>query len=92
MAEKKEETKVKIATKPIAKKEKAIKKAEPKKATEKKVAKKVEQQFFAADLAEKMGMRSFDFFLIKRQAGITDSTPITMSEMKELYNKIIEGR
>lgn len=39
-----------------------------------------------------MGMRSFDFFLIKRQAGITDSTPITMSEMKELYNKIIEGR
>lgn len=90
MVEKKEE-KQKIATKPIAKKEKAIKKIAPKKA-EPKVVKKVEQQFFAGDLAEKMGMRSFDFFLIKRQAGITDSTPITMSEMKELYNKIIEGR
>ena len=90
MVEKKE-IKEKITTKPIAKKEKAVKKVVPKKA-EPKVAKKAEQQFFAADLAEKMGMRSFDFFLIKRQANITDSTPITMSEMKDLYNKIIEGR
>ncbi len=90
MAEKKE-IKTKIATKPIAKKEKTVKKAEPKKVA-KKVTKKAEQQFFASDLAEKMGIRSFDFFLIKRQAGITDSTPITMSKMKELYDKIIEGR
>lgn len=90
MVEKKEE-KQKIATKPIAKKEKAIKKVVPKKAAPK-VEKQVEQQFFAADLAEKMGIRSYDFFLIKRQEGITDSTPITMSKMKELYDKIIEGR
>ncbi len=85
MAEKKEDIKTKVATKPIAKKvvKKVEQKAEPK---------KTEQQFFAADLAEKMGMRSFDFFLIKRQTGLTDSTPITMSEMKELYDKIIEGR
>ena len=86
MVEKKE-IKEKIATKPIAKKEKIIKKAEAKK-----VVKKAEQQFFAGDLAKKMGMRSFDFFLIKRETGITDTTPITMSELKELYNKIIEGR
>lgn len=85
MAEKKEDIKTKVATKPIAKKAKPIKKVE-------KVAKKAEQQFFASDLADKMGIRSFDFFLIKRQAGITDSTPITMSKMKELYDKIIEGR
>lgn len=85
MAEKKEDIKTKVATKPIAKKAKTIKKVE-------KVAKKAEQQFFASDLADKMGIRSFDFFLIKRQAGITDSTPITMSKMKELYDKIIEGR
>ena len=85
MAEKKEDIKTKVATKPIAKKVKPIKKVE-------KVAKKAEQQFFASDLADKMGIRSFDFFLIKRQAGITDSTPITMSKMKELYDKIIEGR
>lgn len=85
MAEKKEETKTKISTKPIAKKvEKKVKpKSEPKKA---------EQQFFASDLAAKMGIRSYDFFLIKRQTGLTDSTPITMSKMKELYDKIIEGR
>ena len=85
MAEKKEDIKTKVATNPIAKKgvKKVEQKAEPK---------KTEQQFFAADLAEKMGMRSFDFFLIKRQTGLTDSTPITMSEMKELYDKIIEGR
>jgi len=86
MAEKKEDIKTKVAAKPIAKKTKPVVKAE------KKVVKKAEQQFFASDLAEKMGIRSFDFFLIKRQAGITDSTPITMSKMKELYDKIIEGR
>lgn len=85
MADKKE-IKEKIATKPIAKKEKVIKKTEPK------VVKKAEQQFFAGDLAKKMGIRSFDFFLIKREIGITDTTPITMSKMKELYDKIIEGR
>lgn len=90
MAEKKD-IKEKIATKPIAKKEKAIKKIAPKKA-EPKVETKAEQQFFAADLAEKMGIRGYDFFLIKRQEGITDSTPLTMSKMKELYDKIIEGR
>lgn len=85
MAEKKEETKTKNSTKPIVKK--VEKKVEPKSEP-----KKAEQQFFAADLAERMGIRSFDFFLIKRQAEITDSTPITMSKMKELYDKIIEGR
>lgn len=84
MAEKKE-IKEKIATKPIAKKIKTPKAAP-------KVAKKAEQQFFAKDLAEKMGIRSFDFFLMKRETGMTDTTPITMSKMKELYDKIIEGR
>lgn len=85
MVEKKD-IKEKIATKPIAKKAKSFK-AKPKVA-----AKQTEQQFFAKDLAEKMGIRSFDFFLMKREAKITDTTPITMSKMKELYDKIIEGR
>lgn len=85
MAEKKE-IKEKIATKPIAKKVKSFKEKP------KVVAKQTEQQFFAKDLADKMGIRSFDFFLMKREANITDTTPITMSKMKELYDKIIEGR
>ena len=49
-----------------------------------------EQQFFAADLAEKMGIGSYDFFLIKREAGIQDGSPITRSKMQELYDKIIK--
>lgn len=88
MADKKEE-KTKFAPKTIAKKTEATKKVSSKKAV---AAEPIEQQFFAVDLAKKMGIRNYDFFLIKRQEGITDSTPITMSKMKELYNKIIEGR
>jgi len=53
-------------------------------------SKTVEQQFFAKDLADKMGIASFDFLLIKREAGIEDGSSITMSEMKKLYDKIIK--
>lgn len=49
-----------------------------------------EQQYFAADLAEKMGIKSYDFFLIKREAGIEDGSPITRSKMQKLYDKIIK--
>ena len=55
----------------------------------KKQAKPAEQQFFAKDLADKMGIASFDFLLIKREAGIEDGSPITRSKMQELYDKII---
>ena len=58
--------------------------------TKKEEPKIVEQQFFAHELAEKMGIASFDFLLIKREAGIEDGTPITMTKMQELYNKIIK--
>lgn len=72
----KKEIKDKKIVKPVT-----IKKEEPK---------NVEQQFFAKDLAEKMGIASFDFLLIKREAGIEDGSSITMSEMKKLYDKIIK--
>lgn len=36
-----------------------------------------------------MGIASFDFLLIKREAGIEDGSPITRSKMQELYDKII---
>lgn len=49
---------------------------------------KVEQKFFAKDLATKMGIETFDFLLIKREAGLEDNSVITMSEMQKLYNEI----
>ena len=71
------------------KEKKVIKPATTKKQV--KQPKKIEEQFFAKDLATKMGIPSFDFFLIKREAGIEDGSPITRSEMQKLYNKIIKG-
>ena len=50
--------------------------------------KKTEQKFFAQDLANKMGIDSFEFLLIKREAGLEDNSIISMYEMKKLYNKI----
>lgn len=89
MATKKENKEDKKIIKPatITKKEKkpAIKKQKIV------INKKTEEQFFAKDLAEKMGISSFEFLLIKREAGIEDGSPITRSEMQKLYNKIIKG-
>lgn len=81
----KKETKEKKTIKPAP----TIKKAKANKKSTTKSAKPVEQQFFAKDLAEKMGIASFDFLLIKREAGIEDGSPITGSKMQELYDKII---
>lgn len=53
---------------------------------------KVEQKVFAKDLARKLGVPSFDYFVIKRQEGIDDMTPISTSEFKKMYQKILEGR
>ena len=82
MAIKKEEKNKKIV-KPATIKNQKKSKAEKK---------QPEPQFFASDLAEKMGITSFDFLLIKREAGIENGSPITRSKMQELYNKIIKGR
>jgi hypothetical protein len=60
-----------------------------KKVVKKEPVKPKEQQFFAKDLAANMGIDSFDFLLIKREANIEDDTGITQSEMQKLYNKII---
>lgn len=81
MAIKKDEKDKKVVKPATIKKPKEIKKS---------ISKPPEQQFFAKDLAEKMGISSFDFLLIKREAGIKDGSPITRSKMQELYNKIIK--
>ena len=69
----KKDSKIKKVTKPVTKKAQ-----EP-----------VEPQFFAKDLAERMGIERFDFLLIKREGNIEDGSLITMSKMQELYNKVI---
>ena len=80
MAEKKETAK---KTAKVAKKVQPVKKSQV----------KIEQQFFAKDLADRMGISSIDFLLIKRENNIKDDTPLTASEMKEIFNKtIVEGR
>lgn len=78
MAEKKETAK---------KATKVVKKVQPAKKP-----KKVEQQFFAKDLADQMGISSIDFLLIKRENDMRDDTPITASEMKEIFNKTVGRR
>ena len=55
----------------------------------KKAQEPAEPQFFAKELAERMGIERFDFLLIKREANIEDGSLITMSKMQELYNKVI---
>lgn len=85
MAEKKET--VKEATKVVKKPTKVVKRAQSAKKPE-----KIEQQFFAKDLADQMGISSIDFLLIKRENNIKDDTPLTASEMKKIFYKTVEGR
>ena len=72
----------------VEKKDSKIKKV-TKKVTPKAKQEPVEPQFFAKDLAERMGIERFDFLLIKREAKIEDGSLITMSRMQELYDKVI---
>lgn len=53
---------------------------------------KVEQKRFAKDLAKSLGVPEFDYFIIKRQEGITDETPLSKTEFTNMYQKILEGR
>lgn len=57
-----------------------------------KTPEKIEQKKFAKDLAKSLGVPSFDYFIIKRQEGIDDMTPLSTSEFKRMYQKILEGR
>ena len=88
MVEKKEDKKINkivksIATKPAKKINNAVKEKQIKKPQQ------TEQQFFVKELAERMGIGSYDLFLMKRDAELKDDSLITMSEMQKLYNKIV---
>ena len=46
----------------------------------------------AVQIAEILGIASFDFFMIKNAKNIEDSTLLTMTEFQKLYKEAIEGR
>lgn len=88
MVEKKDNKKINKIISSVSKKDtkSTSKVVKPKK--EKKPQQK-EQQFFVKELAERMGIDSYDLFLMKREANIQDGSLITMPEMQKLYNKIV---
>lgn len=83
----------KITKKTVAKKAepKVVQKTQPKVIKAKPTGEKFEPHFPAKELAEKQGIESFEFFVIKREANIKDDTVLTAAEMQKLYNEIIEG-
>jgi hypothetical protein len=83
----------KVTKKTVAKKAepKVVQKNQPKVIKTQPTGKKIEPHFPAKELAEKQGIESFEFFVIKRSANIKDDTVLTAAEMQELYKKIIKG-
>lgn len=51
-----------------------------------------EKKNFAKDIARNFNVSDFDFLIIKRQNRIEDTTPLTVSEFKKMYQKLLEGR
>ena len=76
----------------VEKKTDKIKKTSIPKAKTKTVVKATEQKAFAKDIAANFRVSPFDFLILKRQNNIDDYTPISVSEFKKMYQKIIEGR
>lgn len=88
MVEKKEEKKINkiIKTAPVKSAKKSDKIVKSMKQENKP---QHEQQFFAKELAEKLGIKGYDFLLIKREANLEDGSLITMTKMQELYKKVV---
>ncbi|MBR3208664.1 MAG: hypothetical protein IKF82_00190 [Bacilli bacterium] len=80
----KKDTKEKKIVKTIAKESKSIE--EPVMIPKEKEF--FEPSFFAKDLADQMGIDSFDFLLMKREMGLEDNSIITVAEMQKMYNTI----
>ena len=53
---------------------------------------KEEPKFFAETLAKNFNVSQFDFLIIKRQNKIDDTTAITVSDFRKMYQKVTEGR
>lgn len=84
--DKKNNTKVKkVKTPPVT--QSKITPQETKEAPEIKV---VEPQQPAIMIAQLLNISSFDFFRVKQEAGLTDGSFLTISEFKNIYNKIIK--
>ena len=78
------------ATKIAKKAKKAIVKVEKPKAVP--VLQNKETLFSATQIAEMLGIPSFEFFIIKSKYNIDDEALFTISQFKEIYKQTIEGR
>lgn len=79
----------------MTEKKKTTKKAAPKMAITPKVKAKVavkEDVYPAISVAKIIGLSDFDFLTIKNQKNINDGTLLTIAQMQEYYDEIIEGR
>lgn len=79
----------------MTEKKKTTKKAAPKIAITPKVKAKVavkEDVYPAISVAKIIGLSDFDFLTIKNQKNINDGTLLTIAQMQEYYDEIIEGR
>lgn len=79
----------------MTEKKKTTKKAAPKMAIAPKVKAKVavkEDVYPAISVAKIIGLSDFDFLTIKNQKKINDGTLLSIAQMQEYYDEIIEGR
>ena len=79
----------------MTEKKKTTKKAAPKIAITPKVKAKVaakEDVYPAISVAKIIGLSDFDFLTIKNQKKINDGTLLSIAQMQEYYEEIIEGR
>lgn len=51
-----------------------------------------EDLYPAVQIAEILGISSFDFFMMKRAKNLNDSTLLTMSKFQKIYQEAVEGR
>ena len=78
----------------MAEKKKEIKKTEKKAIAVLKAPSPVIQEdvYPAIQIAEILGISSFDFFIMKRAKNIDDDTLLTTSKFQKLYQEAVEGR
>ena len=78
----------------MAEKKKETKKIEKRAIAAPKAPSPVAQEdvYPAIQIAEILGVSSFDFFIVKRAKNIDDDTLLTMSKFQKFYQEAVEGR
>ena len=78
----------------MAEKKKETKKIEKRAITAPKAPSPIIQEdvYPAVQIAEILGISSFDFFIMKRAKNINDDTLLTTSKFQKFYQEAVEGR